>query len=173
MADSTTGTRESTYTIEEAVALAVAVEGGAVALDIAVGTEEEDFTFSENTENADAATTNLFDLQDGVTANWSTAVGKNVRVVGTIVVDEGTGAGAEEGDTFDLMVAHNEVLVAGSEEGLVELTDTGAPHTFNIDKVIKGVKGGDTLRLIAKGDEGILASTLDIAAAGEFDLMQA
>ncbi len=171
MPKSLTGTRESVYTVEEINAGALVAEGGALALNIAVGTEEEDFTFSENTENADATSTNLFDLADGVTANWGTQEPRNIRVIATVVVDEGTGAGAEEGDTFDMMIAHNEALVAGSEEGLTEVTDGAV--TFNIDQVILGVKGGDTLRVVAKGDEGIPASTLDIAESGELDFMQA
>ncbi len=168
---SLTGTRESTYTVDELTAGALTAEGGSLALDFSVGTEEEDFTFSENTENADSSSTNLYDLADGVTANWGTQEPRNIRVIATVVIDEGTGAGFEENDTVDVMIAHNELLVAKSEDGLTEVTD--GPATFNVDVVIKGVKGGDTLRLVAKGDEGIVASTVDVAAAGEFDLMQA
>ncbi len=164
------GLRESLYTTEEITEMDVAAEGASTAMDLAVGTEEEDWTFSENTENADSSSTDRFDLQDGITANWGTQTPKNVRVVASVIIDEGANIGTDPGDTFDVMVAHNEVVVFGSEEGLGD-PDEGAV-TYNVDGVVLGVKGGDTLRFVVKGAEGNIAADLDIDV-GEFDVMQA
>lgn len=165
--ESLTMVRESAYTTDVLVAMDLAADGGQTALDLSVGTEKEDFTYSANTRNADGSTDGL-DLQDGVTANWGANSPKNIRVIAEATVTEGTGAGLATTDRVAVQVFHNEVGVLDSDQGMGD-PDAGAV-IYAIDGVVLGVKGGDTLRLVAVAGASNGVATLNIASTGKLDL---
>lgn len=160
------GFRESTYTVDEDVEFINAGLGAQEALALSVGAENEDFTFTEALESE--TDLGVMDLEDGLTANWSSEVTKRVRVLATVAVFDVALGGVVEGDTLDVQVWVNEAVAALSDEGQTDVVE--ATGTFNIDKVIN-ITGGDIIRLV--GEAGALseAGQYDVAAAGEFDLV--
>ena len=162
-----TGLRESLYTCGEHAALEID-SADVEAIDLVVGTENEDFTFNQETEDAEGGGASMDD-DDGVTAQWSPEVTKRVRAVFAVVVDEGLG-GPENTDLVSVGVYVNEVQQLAAANGLDEVT-LGA-ITFTGDGILT-VVGGSTIRLAlfsALGNETDV--NYDIAtASSEFDLI--
>lgn len=174
MAREGSGLQRSIYTTDEvASALAVAAVaevGPTESLPLTVAEENEDFTFSESLEGDDVASNSKMDDEDGITANWSSAITKPVRVLAQFTVGAGAGEGALEGSLLDLAVYVNEDPRVSSDEGFSDIED--AAVQYNIDDVIF-VKGGDTVRLVLVGDAESASADYDIPAEGEFALVPA
>ncbi len=160
------GGRGSTYTIDETAALEIdASANEAFALTIVI--ENEEFTHTEALESETQG--GLMDDEDGIVAQWAAGTPKRVRVLATVIVDEGT-TGAVEADFVEMQLYVNEIKVLSAEEGFETDTTEGAV-TFTIDEQIT-ILGGDIIRLSLEADAANEAgSDYDIAAAGELDLI--
>ncbi len=161
------GGRNSTYSLEEVTALEIDADAQEAFL-LATVIENEEFTFNESVQDEEGGGA-IMDNDDGVVAQLAAGTPKRVRVLATVVVDEGT-TGAVEADFVEVQLYVNEVLRLRSENGF-ETDTTEAAVTFTIDKHIT-ILGGDIIRLALSADAANEAgSDYDIAAAGEFDLI--